>query len=142
MDLSQIACCNKIANKDKSKFYSNLIAENKNDSRKLWKEHQKILNRVPEVKLPSNLSRKPLADRFASLFIDKIKTIREKFSFNNPDPSLHPKPSSDPPAFEAFSPVSEDDVHKLILNSPTKSCLSDPWPTFLVKECPFPLLPG
>ena len=33
-----------------------------------------------------------------------------------------------------FSPVSQDDVKKIILSSPTKSCSLDPWPTFLVKK--------
>ena len=34
-----------------------------------------------------------------------------------------------------FSPVSEDDVCKIINESPTKLYQLDPWPTFLVKNC-------
>ena len=33
-----------------------------------------------------------------------------------------------------FRHVSEEDVDKIIKTSP-KSCLLDPWPTFLIKEC-------
>ena len=40
----------------------------------------------------------------------------------------------EPPSFPTFTPVTEDDVCKIIHDSPTKSCLIDPWPTFLVKE--------
>ena len=36
--------------------------------------------------------------------------------------------------FDMFTAVCEDDVKKIILSSPTKSCLLDPWPTFLVKK--------
>ena len=35
---------------------------------------------------------------------------------------------------DMFTAVCEDDVKKIILSSPTKSCLLDPWPTFLVKK--------
>ena len=36
--------------------------------------------------------------------------------------------------FASFSTVTEDQVTKIILDSPTKSCSLDPWPTFLVLE--------
>ena len=34
-----------------------------------------------------------------------------------------------------FVAVSEDYVRKIIIQSPSKSCPLDPWPTFLVKDC-------
>ena len=37
-------------------------------------------------------------------------------------------------SFPEFSSVTEDDVRKIIMSSPTKSCSLDPWPTFLVKD--------
>ena len=40
-----------------------------------------------------------------------------------------------PPAFNAFMPVTEDEVYKCISESPTKSCSLDPIPTFLPKDC-------
>ena len=36
----------------------------------------------------------------------------------------------------------QDTVNKIIRNSPTKSCMLDPWPTFLIKECSDILLPS
>ena len=41
-----------------------------------------------------------------------------------------------------FSVIGSDEVRKLILSSPTKSCMLDPWPTFLVKEHVDILLPS
>ena len=51
-------------------------------------------------------------------------------------------PSSDPPKITAFTEVPQDTVNKIIRNSPTKSCLLDPWPTFVIKECSDILLPS
>ena len=39
-------------------------------------------------------------------------------------------------------PVTEDEVHKCIGESPTKSCSLDPIPTFLLKDCLDILLPS
>ena len=46
------------------------------------------------------------------------------------------------PGLVKFDDVSPDDIAKVIKNSPTKSCLLDPWPTFLVKDCLDILLPS
>ena len=47
-----------------------------------------------------------------------------------------------PQKFTTFTEVTQDTVDKIIRNSPTKSCLLDPWPTFLIKECSDILLPS
>ena len=47
-----------------------------------------------------------------------------------------------PPAFNTFQPVTEDEVRKCINESPTKSCLLDPIPTFLLRDCLDILLPS
>ena len=47
-----------------------------------------------------------------------------------------------PAGLVKFDDVSPDDIVKVIKNSPTKSCLLDPWPTFLVKDCLDILLPS
>ena len=46
------------------------------------------------------------------------------------------------PGLVKFDDASPDDIVKVIKNSPTKSCLLDPWPTFLVKDCLDILLPS
>ena len=98
-----------------------------------------MLHRDPESKLPTFDNEKSLADRFATFFDDKIKNIRENFKTECINSALFP--DSVPPRFSSFRPVSEDEVRKIILKSPTKSCMIDPWPTFLVKECIDILLP-
>ena len=45
------------------------------------------------------------------------------------------EPRKTPSSFlDMFTPVGEEDVKKVIVSSPTKSCSQDPWPTFLVKQ--------
>ena len=92
------------------------------------------------MKLPPHECDKALADQFASFFHNKIKTIRDTFIPSGTEKDVHP--SSDPPKITAFTEVPQDNVDKIIRNSPTKSCLLDPWPSFLIKECSDILLPS
>ena len=139
----QIARCNSLVNKDKSDYYSKLISDNSQDNRKLWYVMRKTLNRVSEVTLPPHESDKTLAHQFAfllSFFHNKIKTIRDTFIPSGDEKDVCP--SSDPPKIIAFTEVPQDAVNKIIRNSPMKSCMLDPWPTFLIKECSDILLPS
>ena len=94
---------------------------------------RKTLCRVSKVTLPPHESDKALADQFASFFHNKIKTIADTFIPSGTEKDVHP--SSDPPKITAFTEVPHDTVDKIIRNSPMKSCLLYPWPTFLIKEC-------
>ena len=100
----------------------------------------KTLNRVSEVTLPPHKSDKTLADQFASFFHNKIKAIRDTFIPSGTEKDVHP--SSDPLKITVFTEVPQDTFDKIIRNSPTKSCMLDPWPTFLIKECSDILLPS
>ena len=124
---------------DKTNYFRNLISDNAHDSKKLWQILRSVLHSVPEKVLPSHASQICLANRFVTFFSDKIRKIRD--SFTNTDSFTLPAPS-DVPKFDLFKAVSEDEVRKVITKSPTKSCLLDPWPTFLVKECLDILLPS
>ena len=135
----QIARCNAIITKDKTNYFSNLISDNAHDSKKLWQILRSVLHSVPEKVLPSHASQICLANRFVTSFSDKIRKIRDSFTIT--DSFTLPAPS-DVPKFDLFKAVSEDEVWKVITKSPTKSCLLDPWPTFLVKECLDILLPS
>ena len=51
-------------------------------------------------------------------------------------------PPFDPPKLTVFTQVTQDEINKIISKSPTKTCLLDPLPTFLIKECIDILLPS
>ena len=66
-----------------------------------------------------------------TFFSEKITKIRD--SYSSTDFFTLPAPL-DLPNFDFFEPVSVEEIHKAIMKSPTKSCLLDPWPTFLVES--------
>ena len=135
----QIAHCNSLVNKDKSNYYRSLVNENAQDSKKLWQVLHSALHCDRESVLPSHQSKECLANHFVNYFSDKITKIRD--SFSSTDSFSLPAPS-DLPSFDSFKEVSDEEIQKAIMKSPTKSCLLDPWPTFLVKECLDILVPS
>ena len=72
--------------------------------------------------------------------MNKIKKIRCTFAPSGTENEVYPP--SDPAKITAFRQVSEEDVFKIIKTSLTKSCLLDPWLTFLIKECIDILVPS
>ena len=66
--------------------------------------------------------------------------IRESFSSSESCNMVHPP--FDPPTLTVFTQVTQDETGKITSKSPTKSCLLDPLPTFLIKECIDILLPS
>ena len=48
--------------------------------------------------------------------------------------SQHISPDSPTLVLSIFSTVTKDQVTKIIMKSPSKSCSLDPWPTFLVLD--------
>ena len=98
------------------------------------------MNRVSEMTLPSHESDKSLADQFVSFFLKKIKTIRDTLVHSGTEKDVHPPSHS--LKITTFTEVSEGAIDKIIKNSHMKSCLMDPWPTFIVKEYSNILLPS
>jgi len=135
----QISTCNTIINKSKGEFYTEIINNNSDNSKKLWKELNNVLHRKSEPILPEGKDDKSIANLFGSFFTDKITRIHNTFINQSPQ-SLSPDIS--PAKFHDFSPATEELVQKLLLASPTKSSILDPWPTFLVKEFIDVLLPS
>ena len=128
----QVNKCNSILRVSKSQYYSDLVAKNQDDSKKLWQTINKILHRTKSSTIPDDTSDLSLANKFGSYFIEKIMKIRTTFTSND----FHISPPVEPVAkFSSFNSVSCNDVRKILNLSPTKSCSLDPWPTFLVKEC-------
>ena len=68
---------------------------------------------------------------FADFFNNKIRKIREILPLVSPSDYLQ----STHFCFESFEPVTCEYVIKLIKTSPSKSCVLDPIPTVLLKQC-------
>ena len=93
---------------------------------------KEILQRKKEIKLPVHSSAKYLADRFALFFEDKVPNIRDGFTDTNNPCDFHvllPECS-----FTEFSPISEVELQRIVMKSPSKGCSLDPLHTRMVKQ--------
>jgi hypothetical protein len=81
--------------------------------------------------LPDAIDPKSLANKFCGFFVEKILTIRQNFVSTDP---MDVKPIYNPPIFNKFMLISEQELREIVLNSPCKSCSLEPWPNFLIKE--------
>jgi len=97
-----------------------------------------LLHRKSSV-LPSHASKQSLADDFTKYFENKIDVIRSGIGSHvetNPDIE-----DGCPASLCSFTPLSEDEVSKLIVSLSSATCDNDPIPTSLVKECLDAMLP-
>ena len=86
----QCNLCNRIMEKAKAHFYANIILENSEDPKKLWKSMNNILHRFPAPSLPDNLSLETICEKFSNFFVDKITIIRSKSPDSNELRNVHP----------------------------------------------------
>ena len=76
---------------------------------------------------------------FACFSLKKIQNIRQDLDAHPSEPATFSP--YDGPKLCLFQPVTEEEIRKLIVESPTKTCMLDPIPTSLTKECLSDLLP-
>ena len=120
--------------KAKSDYYTNMVSNNAESPRQLWNCTNKILHRRPAPSLPNHVSIKSLCDSFSSHFNDKISLIHSAF----PDHTFSTVNVASPRVnslLVSFEPATADEVKKIIMSSPNKSCELDPLPTVLLKSC-------
>ena len=66
--------------KAKSEYSADVIPENSDNPRHLLNTINNIMHRIPPPALPEFTSVKLLCGHFSEYFVDKIETIRSKFS--------------------------------------------------------------
>ena len=106
------------------------VNESSNDARKLYVLVNHLSGCTLENSLPINKSDEILAEESADFYINKIRTIREKFKGID---SYHYQPV-DTPIFGKFRPMTESEICKIIMSMKSKSCKLDPIPTTLMKR--------
>ena len=98
-----------------------------------------LLGKSKTTPLPSDIPRSALQDRFCMFFSQKIQNIRKDLDAHPSEPATFSP--YDGPKLCLFQPVTEEEIRKLIVESPTKTCMLDPILTSLTKECLSDLLP-
>ena len=121
---------NRICMQAKSKFLKAKIQDNHHDPPKLWRVLDDVLHRLPAKMLPSINPPWLLADRFVEFFTEKIEKVCSTIPTSLK--SQHISPDSPPSVLSTFSTVTEDQVTKIIMNSPRKSCSLGPLFLFLI----------
>ena len=127
--------------KAKRDFNTSLISSHVTNPRQLWKTVNKLLHRTLPQVLPSSESLSSLSQSFATFFSDKIHKLHTNLLLNYTHSSPHIPPPVTPPTFSCFTPVTMDEVSKLLSDSPETSCDLDPIPTSLLKQCSSVLVP-
>ena len=106
------------------------INESSKDAKKLYVLINHLSGCTQENPLPINKSNKILAEEFADFFINKIRTIREKFEGID---CCHYQPVN-VPIFSKFRQMTESEICKIIMRMKSKLCELDPIPTTLMKR--------
>ena len=120
----------------KCAFYSEKVTGCDGDQKALFKVVDKLLHRSESSKLPSHDSPGELANRFAEFFSSKIQKIHDGLCELKADTSSEPPDSvQSSVTLSYFEPATEEEISKLIMSVPPKSCSLDPLPTWLLKEC-------
>ena len=127
----------------KHDHYNGLITAAKGNQKELFHIINKLLNVSGQSTLPLHNSSTDLANRFAEHFITKIKTIRDGLEAQQDGIEVDEgsSPVFDGTSLTSFAPADEEEVRRIIMQSPCKSCPLDPIPTRILKECIDELLP-
>ena len=94
----------------------------------------KILHRTLSPSIPAFPDIKSLSESFSKIFMDKIERIRMNFTNDVHNTPVIEFPTVKSP-MTSFELATADEVRKLIINSPSKTCDLDPIPTELLKSC-------
>ena len=123
----------------KKEYHSGKIDSVGFSTKQLFNVSSELLGKSKSSALPSDIPADELPDKLCQYFSDKITGLREKLD------SRHCQPPCfaiyDGPVFASFSLVCEEDVLALMKEMPNKSCMLDPLPTDLVKQCAESLVP-
>ena len=124
--------------KAKTHMLSSQIIEAGKDTKKLFRLIDMMTGKNKSNPLPPSSNNEELAEEFAAFFINKIRKIRDALDTG---PKFKPTQQSSSKSLENFTNLMEDEVEKIIMSMPTKSCKLDAIPTKVLKEISTPLLP-
>ena len=127
---------NNMVQRARTDHYRTLIQENQTNPRKMFSVVSTLLGKKKAPKLPPGRTDKDLANEFGSFFIEKIAAVRRNIEQSS---SLPLTPAVAPQAeisssLTEWKIVTEEEVRRIITDSPAKHCTLDPLPTWLLKQ--------
>ena len=135
----QCKAVNKLMISAKKTFVSAKIRDCGKDQKELFKLTSHLMGNTGRVILQIHESADQLATIFGDFYNDKVATIRRNINIGNPS-DIHETVLDDDVMFDGiplqrFLSVTDDEVKRIITNSPNKSCDLDPIPTRLLRQC-------
>ena len=125
----------------KKNHFSRKITESEDSQKALFNCVDQLLNRTWTSCLPDNENNDELSNDIADFFTVKVQKLHDGLVKAQQGIEDTSHDDRNTPRLTYFPPISADDLKKIILKAPTKSCQLDPIPTKIVKECVEPLLP-
>jgi hypothetical protein len=136
---------NKLLRQARLDYNTEKLSSGQQDPKTLFKVIKHLLEGPSEVVLPSGKTSCELAQDFSDFFSDKIERIRDNINSESQSEvcteNLQADVDTTMTLLEGFTSVSEEEVTRIIKNSPNKSCELDPIPTWLLESCLQELLP-
>ena len=122
--------------KAKENYYSNIIQENKGNQKVLFNTVTWLLHRNTEKRYPTAPSSEVLANRFADFFCQKIEVIRnDLFARYTPVANSLVDAQACSAELNELERMTEDQVKSLINSCLLKTCILDPLPASIMKDC-------
>jgi len=115
-------------------YWTTCIARNAGNQKKLRRSLSNILRPDKDVSTPTPLL---TAEKLSQFFIDKIDAVRAETE--NSDPPIFTTYTGK--QFTSFQKNTKEDIRKLLLGSPPKTCSLDPIPTSVLLKSVDILLP-
>jgi len=110
----------------KEQYWTDRLMQHGSSSQHVWRSLSSMFGRQRDVTGSTSHS----ADGFATFFAKKIDDIRSDTAALPPPPVISQASSS----LKSFRQLTEAEVRRIVMTSPTKSCSLDPVPTFLLRE--------
>ena len=134
-----------LMNKARQDYCSDIISNNSNDLKRLFKVSKNLLNIASTPVFPPHEGKKQLAKEMVAFFIRKIANIRSVLDNHPPQVCRVGSTDSNDCKIDLpickFNLLSQEEVHDLIRASNKKTCCLDPISTKLVLDCLDILLP-
>ena len=127
--------------KAKTEYLSTLVAENARDPKLLFRTLDSLLHSSKDRPLPPHTSAGELACEFATFFNDKVIQVQTELGLSVDLCNIHDIPRYTTEMTQLHE-ASLEEITKIIHGSPSKSCASDPMPTWLLKKCCEEVAPG
>ena len=129
---------NTLVQSQKREYYALKIAEHACSQKGLLKVVDLLLQRKGHLSsFPQHSRARDLADNFPKFFTNKISTIYQALSVIPVGSTQPSKEMTDMHTEEmaSLAATTEDDVRKIVLVRPSKTCSLDPMPASMVKDC-------